>query len=366
MIKGTIKTAAKLLLLLPILLFMVCVNYQVDVTGLFQGNQFERELAAKLLEGKAISNFQKLDERQILRLYIQNMPTRYDTLVVGSSRGLQITAAIAGETGLFYNAGMSGEDYYDLVGTVGLLAKYDRLPKNMILVLDPWILCGSVDSKNKLSDPNLANRFLSETLRFDVAYTEEDASQYAKALFDPDYFQSNVAYYFSDHTTEDKPSEVTGDVYKQKTEIKMTDGTLLYPQEFRTGSQDAVDWDAFMRAGMPFMMCGGEYSRLDENRCRQFEAVVDYLQENGVKLTFLLTPFHPGYYARVSLHMDTEGGVVYSEDYFKALAEEKDIFYCGSYDAAKVGCEPEDFYDGLHIRRESIGKFFFGIDSELI
>ena len=90
MVKGMVKNLFKLLLVTPILLLLVCVNFYVDTRGLFQGGQFERELAAKLHEGKAISNFQKLDERQILRLYIKEMKTPYDTLVIGSSRGLQI------------------------------------------------------------------------------------------------------------------------------------------------------------------------------------------------------------------------------------------------------------------------------------
>ena len=67
-LKGLAKTLLKLALFLPVLFFMVCLNYNVDVSGLFQGDQFERELAQKLHEGEAISHFEKLDERQILRL----------------------------------------------------------------------------------------------------------------------------------------------------------------------------------------------------------------------------------------------------------------------------------------------------------
>lgn len=365
MVKGMVKNLFKLLLVTPILLLLVCVNFYVDTRGLFQGGQFERELAAKLHEGKAISNFQKLDERQILRLYIKEMKTPYDILVIGSSRGLQITAAIAGADGTFYNAGMTGEDYYDVVGTVGLLHSYGRLPKNMVMVLDPWILSAQPDAKNKRSDKNLANRFLTETLGFDEPYTEESFQWNTEALVAPDYFQTNMAYFFSDHSEEERPSEVTGDIYAQETEIKMADGTLLYTEEYRNQVQQEVDHDAQLRATMPFMMCGF-YPQPDTKLCKQFTAMVDFLQENGVEVTFLLTPFHPDLYARVESHMDTEGGVVYSESFFYALAQEKNIPIYGSYNPERANCDREDFYDGLHIRRESISKFFRGIDTELV
>ncbi|MEG1932769.1 MAG: hypothetical protein RR075_06635, partial [Pygmaiobacter sp.] len=363
--KGLCKTALKLLCLVPILILMVCVNFYVDYSGFFQGGQFERELVAKLHEGKAISNFQKLDERQILRLYIQNMPAAYDTLVVGSSRGLQIDAAIAGATGTFYNAGMTGEDYYDLVGTVGLLDRYDRLPTNLVLVLDPWILSSDIDSRSKRSDVNLANRFLNMTLGFDVPYSEESNKLYTEALVAPDYFQTNIAYYFSDHSQDDRPSEVKGNLYRQSTEIKLSDGTLLYTKDFRDNTPQSAENDALFRATMSFMMCAN-YPQPDRELCDQFTAMVDYLRQKGVRLTFVLTPFHPVLYAHVGTHMDTEGGVIYSEEFFCKLAGERNIPFYGSYDAAKANCDKRDFYDGVHVRRESIHKFFFGIDTSLV
>lgn len=363
--KGMVKTVLKILLLTPILLLMLCVNYQVDISGLFQGDQFERELAQKLLEGASISHFEKLDERQILRLYIQNMPEKYNTLVVGSSRGLQITAQIADAQGTFYNAGMTGEDFADILCTVSWLAKYDRLPEQMILVLDPWVLSSDKDARNKNSDANTANEFLDTVLGFDADYTPNAGKQYTQALFSPDYFQSNVAYYFGDHSGETQPSVVTGDLYDQETEIKMSDGTLLYTREYREMSQEAVDNDAYFRATMTFMMCDN-YGKLDEQLCDQFTALVDYLQAEGVSLTFVLTPFHPYYYAHVATHMDVEGGVVYSEEFFRQLAQQRQIAFFGSYDAAKANCGPEDFYDGLHVRRESIAKFFYGLNTDLV
>ncbi len=366
LLKGTVKTALKLVLLLPLMLLVLWVNYFVDQTGLFRGGKYELELAQILLGGDAVSNFSKMDEREVLKLYIKNMPEAYDTLVVGSSRGLQITAAIAGETGTFYNAGMSGEDFYDVVGTVALLDKYDRLPKNMILVLDPWILNDNVDSYSKRSDADLANEFLSETLGFHETYEAQDRSQYTEALLDLDYFQKNVAYYFEDHSDEDQPSRVSGNVYEQTTETKMADGTLLYTREYRENSQEWVDFEALTLANgeaLPFGFY--DFVSLDERRCAELEALVEYLQNKNVEVTFVLSPFHPLVYNRFS-EDENACGVLLAETFWKELASRCRIPVYGSYDPEQTGCTNEDFYDGLHVRRESIKKFFFGIHASLV
>ena len=66
LLKGTVKSAFKLLLLIPLLLLVLWVNYFVDQTGLFRGDKFNLELAQILLEGDPVSNFEQMDESQKL------------------------------------------------------------------------------------------------------------------------------------------------------------------------------------------------------------------------------------------------------------------------------------------------------------
>ena len=365
LLKGTVKSAFKLLLLIPLLLLVLWVNYFVDQTGLFRGDKFNLELAQILLEGDPVSNFEQMDEREVLKLYIKNMPEPYNTIVLGSSRGLQITAAITGENGSFYNMGMSGEDFYDIASTIALLDKYERMPQNMVFVLDPWILNDVPEAYSSRSDSNLANSFLNQTLGFDVEYKEEDKTVYNEALLDLDYFQKNVSYYFEDHSEEERPSRVIGDVYLQKTETKMPDGTLLYTEEYRNKDQDWVDNEALMRVNAGYAFGFYDFYELDKTRCEQLEAIVDYVQEKGVKVTFVLAPFHPIYYEHLAAS-ECAKGILLAEDYYNELAAQHGISLFGSYDPEKANCTNEDFYDGVHVRRESIGKFFYGIHASLV
>lgn len=360
--KGTVRMSLRLVLLVPLLVAVVAVNYFVDQTGLFRGDKYELELAQILLAGDPVSNFDQMDERQVLKLYIKNMAAADDTMVIGSSRGLQIDAAVAGATGSFYNLGMSGEDFYDIVGTISLLSEYDRLPKNLIMVLDPWILNTSEGSYSKRSDPNAANEFLTNTLGFSEPYTAEEKGKYSEALVDLDYFQKNVAYYFADHSDEERPARVTGDVCAQETPTKLPDGTLLYEESFRNWDQDKTDYDALTRANMPFSFGCDNYFQLNTTRCAEFEALIDFLQQRGVSLTFVLSPFHPTLYASAVAAKDTGTvGIMLSEEYFGKLAAAKGIPLYGSYDPAKANCTNADFYDGIHVRRERIRNYFPGI-----
>lgn len=86
-----LEAAVKLALLAgPVLFLMVYVNYTVDRSGYFQGDQFEREVAEALLAGQDLSNYEKMDERQIVRLYVQNLPegSPPGTVALGSSLSL--------------------------------------------------------------------------------------------------------------------------------------------------------------------------------------------------------------------------------------------------------------------------------------
>lgn len=125
-----LEAAVKLVLLAgPVLFLMVYVNYTVDRSGYFQGDQFEREVAQALLAGQDLSHYEKMDERQIVRLYAKNLAPEQplDTIALGSSRILQMDAAVA-DADSFFNAGMIGADVRDLMSTLYLFIREGKTP----------------------------------------------------------------------------------------------------------------------------------------------------------------------------------------------------------------------------------------------
>ena len=69
-----IKTAFKFLLFVPVLVFMVAFSYNVDRSGLFQGALAPRRIVDLMLQGYDVTNFEQMDEREVVQLFAQDVP----------------------------------------------------------------------------------------------------------------------------------------------------------------------------------------------------------------------------------------------------------------------------------------------------
>ena len=349
-----------LLLAVPLAWALLYVNYTVDGSAILRGDKYELEIATAWLEGKAVGNFDNsINERSVMRLYADNLKEGLETLVLGSSRAMQITADIAGETGSFFNAGMTGADRKDILSTFYLFDRADKLPQKLVVSVDPWVFFDSDAALNFRSDDNLYREFLSQRLGYDVSYTAEDGSVRRKALTSPAYFQENVLYYYSDHSDEKRPSILPDALADYDFDIRTSDGTQWYAAEVRTRDRDAIDFQALSLAGVDYAQLYG-FTQVSRQLAREFEDFIAYAVSRGVQVTLVLTPFHPIYWQKLTTDPDY-AGVQQAEQTVRALAARCGVEVYGSYDPAKAGCGNLDFYDGLHIRRESIANYFPGI-----
>lgn len=346
-----------LLVGLPLGILLLYVNYNVDGTSILRGDKYELEIATAWLEGKAVGDFSNsINERSVMKLYVENLNEDLDTLVLGSSRAMQITADIADAKGPFFNAGMTGADYKDVLSTFYLFDKAEKLPQRLIVVADPWVLYDSDAALNFRSDDNLYRQFLKECLGYDVSYEATDRSLQRKALTSPAYFQENVLYYFSDHSKEARPSILTDELLDYSFDIRTSDGTQWYAAEYRNASQDVVDLQALSVSGVDYAQLYG-FTQVSEKLAQQFEEFLNYAQHQGVEVELVLTPFHPIYWQMLTTNPDY-AGVAQAEKALRAMAARQDIPVYGSYDPAAANCDNTDFYDGLHIRRESVNHYF--------
>lgn len=356
-----LRLIAAVLAFTPIPLFMMWFNYTVDRSGLFQGQQFERDVASMLLEGNHITGYEKMDERQISALLVRQMDKAPNTVALGSSRILQMDRHTAG-TEDFFNFGMVGADFYDVLGTFYLFVKEDKLPQNVIIGLDPWLLNDSEDAIDYRSDKNLYAEFLAEELGIDAEYAEEDKEAKWKALTSPSYFQGNMEYYLRDRDLRKMPTVVESpDEYENNiTEIKCNDGSVRYTSEMRNWTQEEVNTIAYIH-GTTFLRCG-DYSEPSQSRALLLKQFLNYVQSKGVNVYVVLTPYHPTTMGYVLTNPEAFTGFLQTEQLVRRVCAETNVPVYGSYyPFALPGVDETDFADGIHCKTTCIAKFWPGI-----
>ena len=240
---SALRLALGALLFTPVFALLVAVNYGVDCQGYFLGDTYLREIATMLFEGKNVVGFNQLNGREleVLEVIVANMneETTPETIALGSSRILQLTREMVGTS--FYNSGTSGGDFNDVLSVFSLYDKAGKLPKNVIIGLDPWLFNTDVDA-NGSNDPSLYAEFLTEKLGVPTEYEKKDLSKTWKNLFDLTYFQGNIEYMLKGSNKSGAAQTVDDSaLYQQDTEVKCSDGSLVYDREFRGWKQDAVD-----------------------------------------------------------------------------------------------------------------------------
>ena len=178
---SALRLALGALLFTPVFALLVAVNYGVDCQGYFLGDTYLREIATMLFEGKNVVGFNQLNGREleVLEVIVANMneETTPETIALGSSRILQLTREMVGTS--FYNSGTSGGDFNDVLSVFSLYDKAGKLPKNVIIGLDPWLFNTDVDA-NGSNDPSLYAEFLTEKLGVPTEYEKKDLSKTRK------------------------------------------------------------------------------------------------------------------------------------------------------------------------------------------
>ena len=352
------KLLLKSLIFVPVLAFMVYVNYSVDPAGLFLGDVATREPAHLILEGSVVANYEKFDTRKLNEAIIAGMDKK-DVLAFGSSRILTLTHDMVGSDN-FFNLGVVAADYRDLFGTFYRLIESDKLPKTLILAVDPWFL--TQEFEDRRADTEAFNGF-EELLGGKTASTQKAPlldSRYF-ALLSPSYFQASVKYYqnkksgaFVENATEvidyDKRFECD-------TIVKMPDGSIIYNTAFRQQSIAELDFSIATHANTPSVIAGGEYDASVKLE-GYFKAMLEYAAEHDVEVVIFLPPYHQDVWARIASDPDEYHSIFEVEKFLRDVAAEYNLRIYGSYNPQGFELDRYDFYDGVHLKPQAMDKLF--------
>lgn len=368
------KTLFRIALLVPILVFMVWVSYTVDRSGLFQGALAPRRIVDLMLQGYDVTNFESMDEREVVQLYAQDVPETPQVIGIGSSRVLQFNRELVGVDS-FFNMGVTGADVRDNMTSYYKMVTYGKAPDVLIWSVDPWVFYGSEAAYDYRADAELYNEFLTKVLGVPTDYEEPDKVELWKALVEPAYFQGNVDYYVKnrgqDVVTDDEGNTiefnpVTGDPYDQATTIKRSDGSVLYDTAFRNQTQEQILALA-AAASQTFNSVHMEgFDEMSQTQIQAFEAFIDYAHSQGTTVILVLSPWHPFLYNYLLNETDLHKGFFQVENWVRQYCAENNVPLYGSYDPECIeGIEEMDFFDGLHCKDTGIKKFFPGVPAVL-
>lgn len=368
------KTLFKIACLVPILVFMVAFSYNVDRSGLFQGALAPRRIVDLMLQGFDVTNFEQMDEREVVQLFAQDVPETPQVIGVGSSRVLQFNRDNVGVES-FFNMGVTGADVRDNMTSYYKMVTYGKAPEVLLWSVDPWVFHGTEEAFDARADAELYNEFLTKVLGVQTDYEEPDQVELWKALADPAYFQGNVDYYVKNRgqalVTDDEGNTiefnpVDGDPMEQPTTIKRSDGSVLYDKAFREQTQDQILTLA-ASACMTFNSVHMEgFDSMDATQMEAFDAFIQYAQSQGTLPVLVLSPWHPYLYNYLLGEPELHGGFFQVENWLRQYCAENNIPLYGSYDPACIpGLEEMDFFDGLHSKGSGIEKFFPGIPQVL-
>lgn len=340
------------------------VSYFVDPGNLFGSNNYVRQLSSHLASGKNIlapdSNY---DERLKQIYVIESMDKPKDIIVFGSSRCKGINQELfSGKT--FYNAGVSAASIEDFIGLYQLFYEKELLPETLILELSAWIL----NPKNELIHgdvPTIIPAYKRGIARLNIpvkentAYGNYDSGdniwEKRKQLISPYYFQQAIKKLYKYKRIKRNQTlfdfSFTNEKIVENELILFADGSWVSAEENRIVSKT----EALKHATTPKGLKG--FSKFDADRIKEFEAFINQVLTDGVKIVFYLPPWPAMTYLRLA-KSDKYSIVVKEEKYFRSLAEKYDINVIGSYDAGNLGYSLNDFADSAHLRRSAIPKMF--------
>jgi hypothetical protein len=318
-------------------------NYLVDPANIFSSKQYVDGIAVILSLGHNVDNIANYNERLLQEERISNLTKTPDIIILGSSRVMEIGSDFfPGKTVL--NCGVSHANIHDLVAVVGLLDSLRQLPPEVFINIDPDLVGagGTTEWQTlKIYHDYFIRKYIQGNGWANDHYGSNEAHKLSSLISFP-YFKKSVDFLFAGGSK--KYSDVG--VERPRTHGRFSDGTICYPFSYTHPDTAKVSSDAKitgLKQGI---------SEPDSARLFLLNAMIDFLQQKGVKIHFVMLPFHPDFYQAVN----TNQPLLWEKyrDLFIRIAGRKNSMIVGNFNALPLKIERKSFYDMYHCSKEAI------------
>ena len=305
----------------------------------------EYRLAYDLSENDYVY-FENLDERKFIEGRLYYPLSAVKTIVVGSSRVMQINSSIIGEN--IQNFAVSGASVEDQI-TFGLEALAKLNYERIYISADPWLL-NINDEQNRFKSVIHMYEYWLELMHSDLSPIAflGNHQDYLEKSSNVDYFRSLRRYVKLDNQNE---FPLHGKI--EAMSKKSYDGSHIYNKAYANSSNDIIESEFY--TPLNYLMNNFVY---DTNAISNLKTFVSYLKSNNIAVTLVLSPYHPKSYKL----METKKPLfIEIESWYRSFAEENNINIIGSYDGDSVGCTENEFYDSMHPKKVCMNKLFSNI-----
>jgi len=330
-------------IVLPVALLVSLTNYLVDPANIFSSKQYISGIATILSRGHNVDNISNYNERLLQEERICRLTKTPDIIILGSSRVMEIGKDFfPGKKVL--NCSVSHANIHDLVGVVGLLDSLHQLPSEVFINLDPDLVgTGGTTEWQNLS--NYHDYFIDRYIKrrnIETGHEESNELHKLSSLISFSYFKRSVDFILA------RSSKTYSDVGLERplNYGRFSDGTICYPYSYTHPDTVKVASDARLTGLKTGILLP------DSAKVILLNGLIDFLNLRGVRVHFVILPFHPDFYAAVN----TRQPLVFEkyQGMFLKLASEKKSSIIGNFDAVPLKIDRKSFYDMYHCSKEAI------------
>jgi len=327
-----------------ILILLVSVNYWGDSAKIFHPN-YENKIAEIIFNNSHATNISNFNERILQKELIQKLISSPDIVILGSSRTMLINSTYY-ENKKVINSSVSGASIQDLIAIFQMYSTKNRLPKKIILGVDPWLFN---ENNGQIRWQSLRKEYAS----FENQKIEENddlLNNKVKQLFSLSYFQASFINLPAVIVGKSDPI-ATEEIYNHSNTI-LVDASLSYSKKYREASNEEVNSAARIYSS------GGIYSienfkNISPQIFSEFEQLCIEILKNDIELSFFLAPYHPIVYKKIEQEYHI---VLETENKLREFSKKRNIECLGSFNPATYGIESAGFYDGMHSKENTIKK----------
>ena len=250
----------------------------------------------------------------------------------------------------FRNYGVGAATLEDVAGIFQLLYNAGRVPKRIVLGLDPWIL-------NDRSGLTKWQEFSAEYAQFmEQAAPWRPLPIVRKALgqlISPSYFQQSLPMLFKRVAHPESTTLKPIDSLEQDSDsfVRLFDGSIRYQADMTRATQELVDERA--REALGAHVGVEHFAELSVDKKALFERLLHRWIDLGIDVELVLIPFHPVVYEEFR-QRPRYAKVLEFEAYVADIAGTLGVSFRGSLNPALLGMDRRHFYDAMHLNPDGV------------